>query len=330
MGVLADLVAQNTATTGTGTVTLGAAVTGFRTVAASGLTDGVIVSYAIQDGTNRETGTGVVGASGTTLTRVLRASSTGSLLNLTGLAIVTIQPNAGDFDIPSQYLNIRKSTGPVVWGGFTHFFEAWQLNDPKFGTYTDGGAGFYTETADILDGQIGVNRVRFATNTSLQRAIINYNSNLRCASTFGPIYSFATRIRLRPTAAPGAPSATNDYFVSVGFKDVNSDRSPSNFVTFDYYWNGSAVVFEARSRNGGGSITTSSITIPTANEWVILGLELNGLTATWFVNGVQVATRTLGTTPAMQPLILGNQTTASVENGYDLDWMSLWVRGFVG
>lgn len=98
MSLLADLVAQNTATTGTGTVTLGTAVTGFRTVAASGIPDGATVSYAIQDGTNRETGAGVVGASGTTLTRVLRTSSTGSLLNLAGSAIVTIQPNAGDFD----------------------------------------------------------------------------------------------------------------------------------------------------------------------------------------------------------------------------------------
>jgi hypothetical protein len=102
MTMLADLVAQNTATTGTGTVTLGSAVTGFRTVAASGIPDGAIVSYAIQDGTNRETGTGTVGGSGTTITRGLRASTTGSLLSLTGSAIVTIQPNAGDFPfIPS-------------------------------------------------------------------------------------------------------------------------------------------------------------------------------------------------------------------------------------
>lgn len=98
MTVLADLVQQSTATTGTGTVTLGAAVTGFRTVAGAGIADGVVVSYAIQDGTNRETGTGTVGGSGTTLTRTLLASSTGSLLNLSGSAVVGIAPNAADFD----------------------------------------------------------------------------------------------------------------------------------------------------------------------------------------------------------------------------------------
>ena len=96
MSILADLVQQSTSTTGTGTVTLGSAVTGFRTVAASGIPDGSVVSYAILDGTNRETGTGVIGSSGTTLTRVLRASTTGSLLNLTGSATVGIAANAGD------------------------------------------------------------------------------------------------------------------------------------------------------------------------------------------------------------------------------------------
>lgn len=98
MTILADLVQQNTATTGTGTVTLGSAVTGFRTVAGAGITDGSIVSYAILEGTNRETGTGVTGSTGTTLTRVLRSSTTGSLLNLGGSAIVSIQPNSADFD----------------------------------------------------------------------------------------------------------------------------------------------------------------------------------------------------------------------------------------
>lgn len=104
MSLLADLVQQNTGTTGTGTVTLGAAVTGFRTVAGASIADGSVVSYAILDGTNRETGTGTIGASGTTLTRVLRASTTGSLLNLTGSATVGIAANAGDFS-PSPFFN---------------------------------------------------------------------------------------------------------------------------------------------------------------------------------------------------------------------------------
>jgi hypothetical protein len=122
MGLLADLVQQFTATTGTGTVTLGAAVTGFRTVAGAGIADGVVVSYVIQDGTNRETGTGTVGSSGTTLTRTLLASSTGSLLNLSGSAVVGIAPNAVDFVftgkqtifIPASAMLPRVTNGPSL------------------------------------------------------------------------------------------------------------------------------------------------------------------------------------------------------------------------
>jgi len=48
------------------------------------------VTYVIEDATAWETGTGVTGSSGTTLTRTLRESSTASLLNLSGGAKVFI------------------------------------------------------------------------------------------------------------------------------------------------------------------------------------------------------------------------------------------------
>lgn len=102
MAALANLVGVSTTTTGTGTLTLGSALQGLRTVAASGIADATIVSYAIKTGAagseQYENGTGTVGASGTTLTRTLVTSSTGSLLNLSGTSEVYITDLAGDHE----------------------------------------------------------------------------------------------------------------------------------------------------------------------------------------------------------------------------------------
>ena len=97
---LFDLVKMTTPTTGAGTLTLGSAVRTFRSFATAGVPNGATVRYAIADPglapTQREWGTGVYTSSGTTLTRVLGGSSTGSLLNLSGAAHIAIAPMAED------------------------------------------------------------------------------------------------------------------------------------------------------------------------------------------------------------------------------------------
>jgi hypothetical protein len=86
-----------TATTGTGTITLGAAESGYQTFASAGLVDTNVVRYVIEDGTAWEIGSGTYTASGTTLSRTLDESSTGSLLSLTGAAVVFVSATAADF-----------------------------------------------------------------------------------------------------------------------------------------------------------------------------------------------------------------------------------------
>lgn len=85
-----------TSTTGTGTVTLGSAASPFQSWAAAGARNAMQYEYLIEDGTDWEVGYGIYTVSGTTLTRNLIQSSTGSLLNLSGSAQVSCTGTAQD------------------------------------------------------------------------------------------------------------------------------------------------------------------------------------------------------------------------------------------
>lgn len=104
MSRILNRAAHACSTTGTGTVTLGAAlgavspnVCSWQTFATSGVADGDVVSYLILDSNGAwEYGTGTYTASGTTLSRTLGQSSTGSLLSLTASSQVLITARRED------------------------------------------------------------------------------------------------------------------------------------------------------------------------------------------------------------------------------------------
>src|SRR5258708_38117013 len=100
---LYDLARMTTATNTSGTITLGAAVSGFLTFAQAGASDGETVRYTISDGANSEVGIGVYTASGTTLTRGPMKSTNGNAaITLSGTAEVAITAIAED--IKRKYL----------------------------------------------------------------------------------------------------------------------------------------------------------------------------------------------------------------------------------
>ena len=106
MAKLVNRAKMTTATTGTGTLTVGSAVDGYQTFADAGVADADVVRYVIEDGNNWEIGTGTYTASGTTLSRtVSESSNSDAAISLSGDAVVFVGAVVDD---------LGASTGKVI------------------------------------------------------------------------------------------------------------------------------------------------------------------------------------------------------------------------
>lgn len=229
MAKLFDRVGVATATTGPGTVTLGAAIADavngdLRTFAAAGAVDGDLCSYLITDGNAWEIGTGAYTAAGTTLSRSITgrggASSTGALLALSGNAKVYSVPRVQDLSPP-----------PLPGGRLTIV-----SGNPSPGTTTGATAVYYTPytsiSVPVWDGASFVSRAfaelsqaltdatkspaAAAANSTYDMFVWDDAGTLRC--TRGPAWAANTV----PTGAGSSETArvngilTNKYAITNG------------------------------------------------------------------------------------------------------------------
>jgi hypothetical protein len=162
MAQLWNMARMTSTTTGTSTVTLGAAVSGYNTFTNAGVVNGSCVAYGIMssDGSAREMGLGVY--SSLTLTRVPTASTAGgAAINLTGTSEVFVTP---------AHQQLGNKTENNTWLGQQTFFSTAASYNPIFleGDSTDAAVSpivYLHRAMTPADGQY-LGRIHFSGFTA--------------------------------------------------------------------------------------------------------------------------------------------------------------------
>lgn len=167
--------------TGTGTLSLGSAVTGYQSFSSAGAQNNDVVSYAIEDGVNWEVGTGTYDSTANTLTRSVTQSYNGttygtSAISVTTAAQVFISPLAADLSpvpVSNGGTGATTLTGLIKGSGTSAFTAATagtdfvapggDLGTPASGTLTNctslpistGVSGLGTGAATALGVNVG-------------------------------------------------------------------------------------------------------------------------------------------------------------------------------
>lgn len=132
MAKLFNRARMTTATVGTGTIALGAAVSNaFLTFAESGVANGDVVAYVIEDGADFESGIGTYTTAGTTLSRTtvrvskIAGAAGTAKINLSGTATVFLSPAKEDLlSISENAATNQVFAGPASGGAAPPAFRA--------------------------------------------------------------------------------------------------------------------------------------------------------------------------------------------------------------
>lgn len=183
MTKLVNRAKMTTATTGTGTITLGSASSGYQSFASAGVVNADVVRYVIEDGTSWEIGTGTYTASGTTLSRTPSESSAGgAAISLSGNAEVYVTASAEDLN------ELAPLASPTFTGDVTIADKIIHSGDtntairfPAADTVTIESGGVERFRVDSVGGRIGIGVTNPAAR--LQVAALSSSSPTIIAAT---------------------------------------------------------------------------------------------------------------------------------------------------
>jgi len=264
--VLADRVRETTTTTGTGTVTLLGAFTGFQSFAVIGNGNTTYYTIADQNGTNWEVGIGTYTSSGTTLARttVLASSNAGSLVNFP----------AGTKDVfvtyPAEKSVNQDANGRVLIPYTTGASTVGSLNVGDATTSDTGMIAAFTasETLYLYTSLQNTS----SSNTSYGAYAVNNNSRssyLEIGAN-NSAYSYS---------AAGYP---NNIFSAASALFLESNGGPLAIGTWDsqaisFIVNGSVNTADALTISTAGAVTTPN-TLTGSNVVASNGLLVNSQT----------------------------------------------------
>ena len=228
--------------TGNGNVILGSPVDGYQTFANAGVTNGTVVSYVIVDGNSWEVGSGTYLTTNTTLAaRTIYQSSTGSLINMSNAAVVSLSQLPADLDngfnkckqIPGRYYSCDIGT----FGGGT-------------ATITAGILYFYPFSRDIIADALAMEVTTASASAAIRMGVYSCTPS----GGIGKLIEEATAVSQVSAGTTGikvATFATPRHFVEPVWLAIISNTTITTGVRA-YGDSGQSV-----QRIGSGSLSTS-------------------------------------------------------------------------